>query len=147
MVFDSSVTFHYTGADSVYISSLHAALKCWARVSKESLCGPPSTWNHTITLQPLTCHGQIWPLWRIQSWRFSNLGYWKKAKEGRAKVKWDAGHVPLRLDAVLHGASVTFPLIQSQDIYIAPASFDHSGVDSCSTDTGTLDTPKQKGIL
>ncbi len=137
MVFDSSVRFHYTGADSVDLSTLH-----W-RVSKDPLCGPSSTRNHTITLQPLTCHRQIWPRMASDHWVTER----KQRKESRAEVKRDTGHVPLGLDAILQDPGVAFPLIQSQEVHIAAAGFDHSSVDSCSADTGALDTRRQKHIL
>lgn len=62
-------------------------------------------------------------------------------------MKKDTGRVPFRLDAILHGPGVTFPLIQSQEVRISPVGFDHSSVDSCSADTGALDMKRQKGIL
>lgn len=62
-------------------------------------------------------------------------------------MKRDTGRVPLRLDAILQGPGVAFPLIQSQEVHIAAAGFDHSSVDSCSADTGALDRRRQKSIL
>ncbi len=62
-------------------------------------------------------------------------------------MKRDTGHVPLGLDAIRQGPGVAFPLIQSQEVHIAAAGFDHSSVDSCSADTGALDTRRQKRIL
>lgn len=84
-------------------------------------------------------HHGFWPL----NWVTER----KQREETRAEVKRDTGRVPLGLDAILHGPGVTFPLIQSQEVHISPAGFDHSSVDSSSADTGALDMKRQKRIL
>lgn len=141
MVFDSGVRFHYTGANSVDLSTLRAALENKRRAPVWSILDEkPHHYSSTTNVpQADLAHLGFWPL----NWVTER----KQREKTRAGVKRDTGRVPFRLDAILHGPGVTFPLIQSQEVHISPAGFDHSSVDSCSADTGALDMKRQKSIL